>query len=276
MTNRKFHVRMRVSCFSFLVMWQFLFRQDDIYVPKSLVLTIWIKHCCGNCHLLLLPQLLTTTDQSSLTVNSTLRSGWGVFYMLFDWQWSYPLEFRIHTNRGACVFSRAHSTANGNLPCRWKERLARWQWQKWHLSFSDFWLRSVHFHQVLAPFLVAQSYQAGEMLDKWFRKMKEVARLDEGQYVWGAVTLVSEPVMTVGQIGMCEAHPASLNAFKVTGSFFWMQPLSTCWKWKLWCCHYRQRLLLRIGTLLQTNSIPCTIEEHKLFKKIWIHASRHR
>ena len=30
--------------------------------------------------------------------------------------------------------------------------------------------------------------------------------------------------MTVGQIGMCEAHPASLNAFKVTGSFFYMQP----------------------------------------------------
>ena len=159
-------------------MWQFLFRLDDIYVPKSLVLTVWINHCCGNCHLQLLLQLLTNTDQSTLTISSTLKSGWGVFYMLFDWQWSYLLEFRIHTNRGASVSSRAHSTASGNLHCKWKERKACWYWQKWHLSFSYFWLHSFHFHQVLAPFLVAQSYQAGEMLDKWFGKMKEVACLE--------------------------------------------------------------------------------------------------
>ena len=28
-------------------------------------------------------------------------------------------------------------------------------------------------------------------------------------------------------------------------------------------------------THVWTNAIPCTTEDHKLFKKIWIHTSRH-
>ena len=49
------------------------------------------------------------------------------------------------------------------------------------------------------------------------------------------------------------------------------QPKKCFIKSRLWCCHYQQRLLLRIKqTLVRTNAIP-----RKLFNNIWIHASRH-
>ena len=47
-------------------------------------------------------------------------------------------------------------------------------------------------------------------------------------------------------------------------------------KWRLWFCCYSQRLLLRkTGTCVRTSAIPLTIEDHKLVKRIWVHASRH-
>ena len=53
-----------------------------------------------------------------------------------------------------------------------------------------------------------------------------------------------------------------------------LSSLNAASKWRLWCCSYQQSLLpRRKRTLVQTDAVPCTTEDHKLMKKNWIHVS---
>ena len=64
------------------------------------------------------------------------------------------------------------------------------------------------------------------------------------------------------------------RAFQMASTHLKLQTNFSAW---IWCCHYWQRLLLlrRKWTLARTDTIPRTTEDHIVFKKVWIHTSRH-
>ena len=83
-------------------------------------------------------------------------------------------------------------------------------------------------------------------------------------------------------IGMCAAQTGLSSQLKCVWSyrpiFLGLNSLNTTSKCSLWCCHYLHTLLVllrRKQTLVWTDAILCTIEDHKLLTKIWIPASRH-
>ena len=58
--------------------------------------------------------------------------------------------------------------------------------------------------------------------------------------------------------------------------FLNVNSLNAVWNWWFWCCSYQLRRLLRTKpTPVQTDAVPRTVGDHRLFQKVWIHASRH-
>ena len=95
--------------------------------------------------------------------------------------------------------------------------------------------------------------------------------MDHGPHVWRANNPRNHIYLLNGdgaeKSGVCEVPMGLCDWANWVWSyrlmFLCLSIVKTVEQWWLWCCHYRQR---RKGTLAWTDTIPPTIEDHKLFQ----------